>query len=160
MSTLCLSCIHKNKLDWTCDCHAPAMALSSKYFAPLQYNFIFYTLPMGRGTAVDFLSVPVLSFKLQGHIYSIISTLHSRMCLARFNNDHNFARRINWTYQILHLITRLRSRAKQKIARSVSWAREHTSTSNKVTLLNKYGQGRLGSSPAWVRNYEHSWARM
>ena len=33
MSTLCLSCIHKNKLDWTRNCHAPAMALSSKYHA-------------------------------------------------------------------------------------------------------------------------------
>ena len=26
MSTLCLSCIHKNKLDWTRNCHAPAIA--------------------------------------------------------------------------------------------------------------------------------------
>ena len=52
MSTLCPSCIHKNKLDWTRNCHAPAMALSSKWWLDERHHrlqFLHLSQPNGCG---------------------------------------------------------------------------------------------------------------
>ena len=97
--------IHKNKIDWTCNCHVPAMALSSKsgigFNIALHFSILLQrmgrSLTIRRSCLIDngLISTYPAKKLLNKHFRVFLMLRRLRHDTYQLNTDHvnNFSRR-------------------------------------------------------------------